>query len=354
MKKSLQSVVDRDSKSTGTGAAWAREDLVRGLRQVVVEPGDTVFFQVCSEPLGSARGASTDGELCQILEGALREAVGPNGTILTPSYTFSFCRQQVFDVAESPTVRGPWNTFTPFPDHLRRLPGAIRSRDPIFSTAGLGPRAAQLLTGLPPVCLGEDSVHARLRKVGGKIVIVGVGLYEAIFRHYVESVTRVPWRYDKLFTGVVRENGKDRREGWLYNVRILASNGDPAGEALERLSRDLGICRAAPLGDGEILCVDSEAFFELTTRELRRDPWFTARGPAGDPLAIEEARTEANTKLAPLAPNASMSKIIESLWKLPRDLVSNGYDAALRALSSQVPMTIHEYRTGTECWTWIV
>jgi aminopeptidase-like protein/aminoglycoside N3'-acetyltransferase len=354
MERSLQSIVDRDSKSSGTGAAWTREDLVRGLRQVGVEPGDTVFFQVCSEPLGPAQGASTDGELCKLLEGGLREAAGSDGTILAPSYTFSFCRQQVFDVAESSTVLGPWNTFTAFPDHLRRLPGAIRSLDPIFSTAGFGPRAAQLLTGLPPVCLGEDSVHARLRKVGGKIVIVGVGLYEAIFRHYVESVTRVPWRYDKLFTGVVRENGKDRREGWLYNVRILAPNGDPSGEALERLARDSGVCRAAPLGGGEILCVESEAFFELTTRELRRDPWFTARGPAGDPLMIEDLRTGGPAKAVALPPNASMDQIIEALWRLPRDLVSNGYDAALRALSSQVPMTIHEYRTGTECWTWIV
>lgn len=49
-----------------------------------------------------------------------------------------------------------------------------------------------------------------------------------------------------------------------------------------------------------------------------------------------------------------MKDIINSLWKLPRDLVSDGYDQALYDLATRLPMTIHEYPTGTECFTWIV
>ena len=49
-----------------------------------------------------------------------------------------------------------------------------------------------------------------------------------------------------------------------------------------------------------------------------------------------------------------MEQIIEGLWKLPRDIVSDGWDAALEALAKQVPMTVHEYPTGSKCWTWTV
>jgi aminopeptidase-like protein len=49
-----------------------------------------------------------------------------------------------------------------------------------------------------------------------------------------------------------------------------------------------------------------------------------------------------------------MSEIIEALWKLPRDIVSEGYDVALSALATQVPMKINEYPSGTECWSWII
>ncbi|MGL1862000.1 MAG: DUF4910 domain-containing protein [Pseudodesulfovibrio sp.] len=49
-----------------------------------------------------------------------------------------------------------------------------------------------------------------------------------------------------------------------------------------------------------------------------------------------------------------MKEMIKSNWQLPRDLVSDGYDKALSALAEKVPMTIHEYPTGTECFTWII
>ena len=49
-----------------------------------------------------------------------------------------------------------------------------------------------------------------------------------------------------------------------------------------------------------------------------------------------------------------MTEMVDALWRLPRDIVSDGYDAALDALARSVPMTVHEYPTGTECWSWIV
>jgi aminopeptidase-like protein/aminoglycoside N3'-acetyltransferase len=333
---------------------YSHMDLVEGLKRVGIHPGDTVFFQVCVDTLGQPKDCTTTEQLCEMLWSALQQVVGPTGTILVPSYTFSFCRQEVFDVDQSPTIWGGWNTFIEFPEYLRRLPGAVRSCDPIFSTAGIGPRAADILTHLPHVCLGEDCVHDRLWRAGGKICILGVGLYESIFAHHMEAVTRVPWRYDKLFMGYVRESGQLRKEGWIYNVRILAKNGEQAEEPLEALARKLGVCRTAPVGSSEILAVSAEEFRDLIVREFARDPWFTANGPPGDPVEFEELRIGAPRPAVSLPVHASMEQIMQDLWHLPRDIISNGYDAALQALSTQVPMTIHKYPSGTKCWTWIV
>ena len=49
-----------------------------------------------------------------------------------------------------------------------------------------------------------------------------------------------------------------------------------------------------------------------------------------------------------------MMSLINELWFLPRNLVSDGYDQALNRLSREVPMTIHEYPSGEPCWTWKV
>jgi len=49
-----------------------------------------------------------------------------------------------------------------------------------------------------------------------------------------------------------------------------------------------------------------------------------------------------------------MMKLIDDLWFLPRHLVSDGFDQALYRLAEEIPMTIHEYKTGEPCWTWKV
>lgn len=55
----------------------------------------------------------------------------------------------------------------------------------------------------------------------------------------------------------------------------------------------------------------------------------------------------------------SMLKLIDELWFLKRDIVSDGYDQALHRLQAELletglSMTIHEYPTGEPCWTWRV
>ena len=49
-----------------------------------------------------------------------------------------------------------------------------------------------------------------------------------------------------------------------------------------------------------------------------------------------------------------MLNLINELWFLKRDLVSNGFDQALYRLAEEMPMTIHEYPSGEACWTWRV
>jgi aminopeptidase-like protein len=193
---------------------------------------------------------------------------------------------------------------------------------------------------VPATCFGDDSVPDRLRRIGAKICTIGVGLHESNFQHHVEEMLAVPFRFKKLFTGQVRNHGVIEKRGWIYNVGILAENGRLDEHRLEKSAREAGLCLAAS--------------FEFTSQALTKDPWFTAQGPAGDPVELERLREAAPHHQVDLPANASVSEIVQALWMLPRDIVSEGYDAALRALATQAPMKIHEYPTGTECWSWFI
>jgi aminopeptidase-like protein len=49
-----------------------------------------------------------------------------------------------------------------------------------------------------------------------------------------------------------------------------------------------------------------------------------------------------------------MKDLIQEIWFLKRDIVSDDFDRALLRLSKEVPMTIHEVPSGTRVWTWTI
>jgi aminopeptidase-like protein len=49
-----------------------------------------------------------------------------------------------------------------------------------------------------------------------------------------------------------------------------------------------------------------------------------------------------------------MMELVEELWFLKREIISDDFDKALHRLSEEIPMTIHEYPTDSQVWTWKV
>src|SRR5262249_8971428 len=151
-------------------------------------------------------------------------------------------------------------------------------------------------------------------------------------------VLHVPWRYDKQFTGRIRPRGEaERTETWLYNVRIFAGNGDPAGEALEAMALAEGVGAARRVGDTFVQMARAQDFYRFCAREIEHDPWCSAVGPPGDVIEIERKRVNAVREPASLRPDAPMADVAETLRRLPRAMVSAGYDVALSALAERVP-----------------
>jgi aminopeptidase-like protein/aminoglycoside N3'-acetyltransferase len=357
--------------------AYAEADLLSALRAAGLMRGDLVFVQVCLDTLGPVRGVAgaSPARGAMVLR-VLREAVGETGTLLLPAYTFSFCRREVFDVERSAPIGGDWSTSADVLEYARQMPGAVRSGDPIHSAVAIGPDASSLMKDLPPTCFGEDCLQHRLRRAGGKICTIGTGPDEATMVLHAEVMSGVPFRYKKLFTGDISEDGTTRREGWIYDVRVRCPNTALNPDRMLRESLRAGVVRRVAIGQDALHVMDAQPFYEFLREQIAADPWFTVKGPPVADLAALDARRvariarahsihntarrapgghDAPAAAAPVLPrDASMEEIVRGLWMVRRDIVSDGYDAALAALATQVPLRIHEYPTGRECFNWFV
>src|SRR5213083_2030506 len=94
--------------ASDSGPDYSHQDLVTALRKVDIGAGDVVFAVVGLGTLGTAQDSASPAQVHESLFGALREVVGEKGTILVPTYTFSFCRGEIFDLENTPSAKGPW------------------------------------------------------------------------------------------------------------------------------------------------------------------------------------------------------------------------------------------------------
>jgi aminoglycoside 3-N-acetyltransferase len=254
---------------------YTRDDLLRAIDGVGVRPGDTVSLQVSLGRLGLPSGVQRDyAALSNFVIDTVLEVLGPQGTLLVPTYTYSIGRGEVFEVETTPSSIGE------FSEVFRRRKDVIRSRDPMMSSAATGPKAADLLRHLSRSCYGEGSAFHRLREVNAKICTLGISLYWATFRHHIEEAANVPFRFPKQFIGIVREHGTSTLETWSYFAAPMVECCQPNGLPLERRAREKGLVGIAQVGRGEIMAIDAEKYFEFGLAEMRANPWLTAKGPA--------------------------------------------------------------------------
>lgn len=327
---------------------YNKNQFIEALLKVGLKKGDVVFSHSNVGYFGIPETGNTPKSMFDTIFGAFREIIGEEGTLVVPTFTYSFCRGEPFDPDNSPSTCGI------FTEMVRLHSQAYRSEDPIFSVAAIGARAKELTCDVPIECFGPDSFWDRFHKMDGIICNLNFDA-GSTFIHFVEKTLEVPYRYDKLFTGTFIIKGKKKKGAAIYFVSDL-SNPDTraAFEPFDKIARERGAVKSASVGRGAIVSIRAKCVYNLIKREIKNNPWFLTEAfySKREPDLIRPSDIDHFNIV--LSKNASMSEMINSLWKLPRDIISDGYDAALYTLAKQIPMTIHEYPTGTKCWTWII
>ena len=324
---------------------YTSEELVHALKEVGLKDGSLVLVHVSTGMLGLAPECKSQDDYSKLVYKALRSIVGDNGTIIVPTYTYSYCRNEIYDAENTPSTVGP------FTEYVRLLPNAIRSCDPIFSVAGVGPLMPTLVKDIANTCFGEDSLNQRLVNYNAVICTIGLGLHYATFRHHIEEMAQVPFRYKKLFQGTsitkdIHNQYYTKDEEWIYSVPLLSKNGQADAQELEKILKKKGVCKESKLGRSSVSAIYAKDYFDCGMQELCKNKWLTAVGPAADPVLLEEQRVGVQKFPISLGINSEISKLAKVIFDLPRDHVSDGITKAIELLGSVFPGIVHKFQTG--------
>ena len=117
---------------------------------------------------------------------ALRDAIGPDGTLVMPTMTDG---EAVFDPKATPTVEMGITAET-----FWRQPGVLRSGHPEGSFAAEGPQAERICQPQPlSPPHGPDSPVGRVHELDGQVLLLGVTHSEDTTLHLAEAIAGVPY-----------------------------------------------------------------------------------------------------------------------------------------------------------------
>lgn len=246
-------------------------DIADALRDLGVGCDDVLFvhsdLRACLRVEGSTREQKLD-TICSALE-----ATVARGTLLLPTFTYSFCRGLPFDRRDSPSTVGLLGEV------FRQRPGVRRTADPLFSCAvrgPLGPLWEQLLMQPRDTdAFGDDSVFAHLLDTDAKLAFIGLDVFWATLVHHVEQRERVAYRYFKDFHGEIVDGTQRRATTARYYVRRLDGDFENHFPPLADALRAAGLVAEARLPRGpQLRVVGARDFATFATERLHEDPEF--------------------------------------------------------------------------------
>jgi aminoglycoside 3-N-acetyltransferase len=203
----------------------------------------------------------------------LKEIIGVDGTLIVPTFTYSFRRNEIFDIVNSPSAKN----IGVFSEYVRNRPDSIRSTDPIFSFSAIGSRASELMKRESTACFGNGSIYESLFNDNATFIAIGINYSSGLsgFMH-LEKLADVPYREDKEFFGISRNsNGTEFPDSAIHYVRneevfgATITDREPMGSILEQS----GASVAVDYGYGRHLSLKGIQWRDVVLSYLYKNPF---------------------------------------------------------------------------------
>ncbi|MBO21016.1 MAG: hypothetical protein CMM26_01360 [Rhodospirillaceae bacterium] len=260
-------------------AEFTLGELSDSLASIGIVAGDTVLMHSSLLHIGMLAGCPPREIPDRVISGLL-DYLGPKGTlaVLAPCYDYSNDNIP-FDTRKSPVA----HELGILSAALAARPDALRSANPTFSLAAVGPGAENICIGSNASAFGAGSAWERTVEAGAKILLLGSEFQRMTLVRFIEQRAGVPYLYVKYFQIPVFRDGieLDLPVTALLRYAHLPLQYDLSG--FETLLRDANILHEAAIGGGFACALDAAQCVQAGLKALASDlHYFLASLPAYD------------------------------------------------------------------------
>jgi len=244
-----------------------KNDLIEdSLKKCDINSGDTIMLHGDAAVAFQLNSQNQNRNL-KLLFDKIISYLGKNGTLIVPTFSYSFAEGKDFDVKNTPSKLGT------FSENFRKRKDVVRSNHPIFSVSAIGKHSKSFQNSDIKTCFGKDTAFDLLLNFSGKIVCFGCSFNRITFTHFVEEKLKVKYRFHKEFSGWVVKNKKKEYIKTDFFVRDLKRNTETELKKLKEELKLKLLLKEADVGRFKIYSVRSKDFFKVASDLLKTNPF---------------------------------------------------------------------------------
>ena len=256
---------------------YDRLDIEKVLLKLGLKKNESVFLTTSLGMLGVPNSKNKNHTLTasRWLLNSIKKIIGKNGNIFVPTYSYTFTKtKKKFNPKKTKADIGY------FPNFFLNQKSITRSFDPMMSIAGFGPDVKDVLLKISNNSFGKNCALERLFKIKKlKCCHIGLGYNWIPFMHYLDWQNKVPFRFNKTFTGTLEMNKKEKKIKWTYFARELRKETLPNGYRVGFSAIKQNLYSFSELGKSMVYIIDYKKFYQFSVKITKKNKWLTVNGP---------------------------------------------------------------------------
>tara|TARA_Y200000002_G_C22678573_1_gene663092 strand:+ start:1819 stop:2538 length:720 start_codon:yes stop_codon:yes gene_type:complete len=155
--------------------------------------------------------------------------------IYVPSFNYDFLKSKYYDYTNSKSQIGR------FSEEFRSNYSNNRNYDPVFSYTSL--YSDKIKSEWCKVAFEKNSFFENIESNNYLVINIDLPYFTSTLIHYLEKKHKVPYRFDKLFTGEVMSNNVKFNLNYSYYVRDINKKSIYLSDKIESLLKDKNILK---------------------------------------------------------------------------------------------------------------
>ena len=242
----------------------SKNDLVSCFQNIGVSNSDLIYVASYMPIFGHDPG------ILPKTVSALQKCVGSKGTIVMPTFNWSYCSSGKMDLNETPSQVGVLTEF------FRTQEGVTRSETPpwcTFASWGALSNEISAIRGTSP--FGPDGITQYLHDKNAKFTLIGCPYEDAVIHtHWLEEELQVPYRHWKRFLGTVTNGEKTTEDVSYMYARNLDIKATIDTRAITTEFEKSGKVTVEKVGLGKIRCFPIMEYTKFLRPYIVNDPLF--------------------------------------------------------------------------------